>query len=110
MIFVSLRTAASAEAAVSPMWFLLRLCERGEGREYWRKANAWDGGALDRCHGALLERLTKLGDALCRVDTVAISIEAAELIFLQTAKGRQECQWALVHESEHLRGGGTSAM
>ena len=32
-----------------------------------RKANAWGGGALERGHGASLERLAELGDALSSV-------------------------------------------
>ena len=45
------------------------------------------GGALQRGHGALLERLAQLGDALGGVGAKAHTIEAAELVVGQAAKG-----------------------
>ena len=47
------------------------------------------GGALERGHGALLERLAQLGDALSGVLAVTIIFEAAELVASQAAKGRR---------------------
>ena len=44
------------------------------------------GGALERGHGATLERLAELGDALSGVGAVAITADAAELVADQTAK------------------------
>ena len=52
------------------------------------KANTWGGGALERGHGAALEPLAQLGDALGVVGTVTECIEAAELVVGQAAKGR----------------------
>ena len=54
-----------------------------------RKANARGGCALERGHGAPLERLAQLGDALGGVGTVTEIIEAAELVTGQAAKGRR---------------------
>ena len=45
------------------------------------------GGALQRGHGALLERLAQLGDALGGVGATALIVEAAELVVGQTAMG-----------------------
>ena len=42
--------------------------------------------ALERCHGAPLERLAQLGDALGGVIAAAVNIEAAELVVGQAAK------------------------
>ena len=55
-----------------------------------RKANTvWGGGALERGHGAPLERLAQLGDALSSVCAFAILVDAAELVKRQAAKGRR---------------------
>ena len=43
------------------------------------------GGALQRGHGALLERLAQLGDALGGVGAAAILIEATDLVVGQAA-------------------------
>ena len=51
-----------------------------------RKANTRGGGALERSHGAPLERLAELGDALGGVGAVAITIDTTELVADQTAK------------------------
>ena len=54
-----------------------------------RKANTvWGGagGALERGHGAPLEPLAELGDALGGVGAVTLIIEAAELVVIQAAK------------------------
>ena len=53
------------------------------------KQTLWGGGALERGHGAALERLAQLGDALGGVGAVTIMIEAAELIPGQAAKQRR---------------------
>ena len=44
------------------------------------------GGALERGHGAPLEPLAELGDALGGVGAVTHIIEAAELVVIQAAK------------------------
>ena len=49
-------------------------------------ANTRGGSALERDHGATLERLAELGDALSSVGAVAITIDTAELVAGQTAK------------------------
>ena len=59
------------------------------------------GGALKRGHGAPFERLAQLGDALGGVGAIAITIDAAELVVVQTAMGKEACQWAL---TEGIRG------
>ena len=46
-------------------------------------------GALEFGHGAALERLAQLGDALGGVGTDARIIDAAELIVAQAATGRR---------------------
>ena len=63
-------------------------------------------GALERGHGASLERLAQLVDALGGVDAAALVVKAAELVASQTAMGKEECQWALTHRhvfEGHLR-------
>ena len=47
------------------------------------------GGALERGHGAPLERLAQLGYALGGVGAAATSINAAELVVGQTAEERR---------------------
>ena len=47
------------------------------------------GGTPQRGHGAPLEPLAQLGDALSSVGAIAAAIEAAELVVGQTAKGRR---------------------
>ena len=44
----------------------------------------WGGGALERSHGAPLEPLAQLGDALRGVGASAPEVEAAELVAAQT--------------------------
>ena len=46
------------------------------------------GGALERAHGAALKPLAQLGDPLGGVGALAITVDAAELAFDQTAKAR----------------------
>ena len=58
-------------------------------RALTQKQTLWGGGALERGHGAPLERLAQLGDALGGVGTVTEIIEAAELVTGQAAKGRR---------------------
>ena len=53
------------------------------------KANTWGAGALERGHGAPLERLAQLGDALGGVGAAATTINAAELVVGQTAEERR---------------------
>ena len=54
------------------------------------KANAlWGGGAPKRGHGAPLQPIAELGDALGGVGAVTLIIEAAELVVIQAAKGRR---------------------
>ena len=47
------------------------------------------GGALERGHGAPLDPLAQLGDALGGVGALATTVEAAELVAAQAAKGRR---------------------
>ena len=47
------------------------------------KSNTWGAGALERGHGAPLEPLAQLGDALGGVDAVAAPVEATELVLGQ---------------------------
>ena len=54
-----------------------------------RKASMRGGGALERGHGAPLERLAQLGDALCSVGAAAPPIDAAKLVLDQAAKERR---------------------
>ena len=54
-----------------------------------QKQTLWGGGALERGHGAPLERLAQLGDALGGVGAVTQMIEAAELVAGQAAKERR---------------------
>jgi len=51
-----------------------------------RKRTPWGGGALERGHGASLERHAQLGDALRGVGAVVHEAEAAELVRRQAAK------------------------
>ena len=54
------------------------------------KANTlWGGGAPERGHGAPLERLAQLGEALDGVGASVVIINAAELVSVQPAKGRR---------------------
>ena len=50
-----------------------------------RKASMRGGGALERGHGAPLERLAQLGDALCSVGASTILVDAAERVVAQPA-------------------------
>ena len=54
-----------------------------------RKRTLLGGGALERGHGAPLEPLTQLVDALSGVGAAAKPIDAAELVVGQAAKGRR---------------------
>ena len=58
-------------------------------RALTQKQTLWGGGALERGHGAPLERLAQLGDALGGVGAPAIMINAAELVVVQAAKERR---------------------
>ena len=58
-------------------------------RALTQKQTLWAGGALERGHGAALERLAQLGDALGGVSAVTQIIEATELVTDQAAKGRR---------------------
>ena len=49
----------------------------------------WGSDALERGNRAFLERLAQLGDTLGGVGAVSISVEAAELVVSQAAKGRR---------------------
>ena len=54
-----------------------------------RKANTQGCGALERGHGASLEPLAQLGDAVGGVGAPAVPIEAAQLVCRQAAKGER---------------------
>ena len=106
-ILASLRTAASAEAPLTPMLLSLTLRVRGGARmvraQPCRRAQTQKrtlGVATpERGHGAPLERLAQLGEAQGGVGTLGIAIivlvEAAELVAVEAAKEGEECQWAL---------------
>ena len=53
-----------------------------------RKANTQGGGALERGHGAPLEPLAQLDDALRSIGAGPLG-DAAEQVVGQTAKGRR---------------------
>ena len=53
------------------------------------KASTGDCGALERGHGAPLEPLAQLGDALGGVGAVAFAVDAAELVVGQAATGKE---------------------
>jgi hypothetical protein len=62
--------------------------------------HSWGGGALERGHGAPLERLAQLGDGLGGVGTldfaISILVVAAERVAGQAVSmTKEECQWAL---------------
>ena len=67
----------------------------GRGQEHWcqravtERRAVWGGDALERGHGAPLERTAQLGDALGGVGAAAAKINAAELVSAQAAKGRR---------------------
>ena len=52
-----------------------------------QKQTLQGGGALQRGHGAPLEPLAQLGDALGSVGAAHPAVEAAELVVGQAAKG-----------------------
>eukprot|EP00964_Phaeocystis_antarctica_P009108 scaffold4936_cov73-Phaeocystis_antarctica.AAC.3 len=62
---------------------------------------AWGGGALQRGHGAPLEPLAQLDDALGGVGALTELVDATELVVGQTAKERGYCQCADMHKSKH---------
>ena len=97
-IRVSLRTAASMEAHLTPMLLLLTLRVKGGARmvreqlcqgALTEKQTLGVGGALERGHGASLERLAELGDALGGVGAGPLVSDTAELVSAQAAKGRR---------------------
>ena len=54
-----------------------------------QKRTLWGGGALERGHGAPLERLAELGDALGSVGALGSTVDAAELVVGQAARQRR---------------------
>ena len=61
-----------------------------------RKADTLARGALERGHDAALEPVAQLSDAHRSVGAAAVTIDAAELVVGQTAKGRGGVSmWAL---------------
>ena len=48
--------------------------------------HSWGGGALERGHGAPLERLAQHGDALCCVAASTLVVDTAEIVVPQAAK------------------------
>ena len=58
-------------------------------RALTQKQTLWGGRALERGHGANLEPLAHLGDALGGVGAFAILVDAAERVVGQAAKGRR---------------------
>ena len=53
-----------------------------------QKQTLWGSGALERAHGAPLEPLAQLGDALGGVGADPPLVDAAELVAVQTAMQR----------------------
>ena len=51
-----------------------------------RKASTRGGGVPERGHGASLDPLAQLVDALCGVGALSTTVEAAELVIVQAAK------------------------
>ena len=70
-----------------------------------RKASMQGGGALERGHGAPLERLAQLGDALCSVGAAAPPIDAAKLVLDQAAKERRSVLSMGTDTKANTRGG-----
>ena len=64
-------------------------CSRNCQRALTLKRTLGGGGALERGHGAPLERLAQLGYALGGVGAAATTINAAELVVGQTAEERR---------------------
>ena len=62
-------------------------CSLSSQRALTQKQTLWGVGALERGHGAPLEPLAQLRDALGGVGATAERVEAAELIVGQTAMG-----------------------
>ncbi len=60
--------------------------------------------APQRGHGALLEPLAQLGDALSGVLALTIIVEAAELVIVQTAKVRSCSVNGRWRKGEHCTG------
>ena len=52
-----------------------------------KNASDRGGGALERGHGAPVEPLAELGDALSGVGAVAVLVKPTELIIAKTARG-----------------------
>ena len=61
------------------------MCQRALTQEQ----TLWASGALERGHGAPLEPLAHLGDALSGVDAFTMLVDAAERVLGQAAKGRR---------------------
>ena len=115
VICVSLSTAAIALPPSTPMLLRPRLRATGRARMVREQAcqraltrHSWGGGALERGHGAPLEHLAQLGDALGGVGTldftISILVVAAERVAGQAVRmTKEECQWALTGK-QTLRG------
>ena len=73
-------------------------------RPLTQKRTLGGGGALERGHGASVEPLAQLGDALGGVGAAAAIIKAAELVVRQTAKGKRSVK--LWRGGREVAGGG----
>ena len=91
-----LRPSAIAAPPSGPSWLCSRL--RGVGSEMGGEPCQWAltemrtlgrVGAPQRGHGAPLEPLAQLGDALGGVGAVAMTVDAAEMVIIQAATGRR---------------------
>ena len=105
VIFVFLRTAASAEAPLTPMALCPRLQGMGAGacqRALTERRTHGGGGEPERSHGAPLEPLAQLGDALGGVGAVPILVDAAQRVTVQAAK--KDEGGVSTGIDEHLRG------
>ena len=58
-------------------------------RALTQQQTLWASGALERGHGAPLEPLAQLSDALSGVGSFTMLVDAAELVPGQAAKGRR---------------------
>ena len=103
VICVSLRTAASAEAPLSPMLLYPILQARGGTGMVREKACQWalterqtlgSGGALQRGHSASLEPLAQRNDALSGgKELVILVVIPTKVVALQTASAGKEAAW-----------------
>ena len=74
-------------------------------RALTQKQTLWGGGALQRGHGAPLEPLAQLGDALGSVGAITMFIDTAEHVLVQTVC-TQHSQVSMAADSKIRMGSG----